>query len=81
MRIGLAALGIGRGARPDVAAATAASAERGGFATPWPRDAPGPAYPRLMTILPSASQVPTRIRATRRGSFDEVATRDYLANA
>lgn len=35
MRIGLAALGIGSGARPDVVAATAASAERAGFATLW----------------------------------------------
>lgn len=35
MRVGLHALGIGTGARPEVIRAVAAAAEAGGFATLW----------------------------------------------
>src|SRR5260370_36977843 len=35
MRVGLHALGIGTGARPEVIEAVARAAEAAGFATPW----------------------------------------------
>ena len=51
MRVGLHALGIGTGARPEIIRAVAVAAEAGGFATLWSGehvvlvDRPGPGTP------------------------------------
>ena len=69
MRIGLHALGIGAGARPEVIRAVAVAAEEAGFATLWSGehvvmvDQPRTRYPY------SACSAPSLSRRTRTGSI------------